>query len=237
MPQAPPIVGLIVFEGLVGRNYVGVRPCMLCSQRVLDDLSTLILEYSRTGNVVPMVVTVDHEFHRLVDDFPDLVHHVLGSHRINRVSDDHAVACHHDHGAVNPRSKAVNVIGNLGQIELGCRRLCSRHRDRQCERRRNACAGDHAVYRLSHSCLHVLTPWDVHSSRRPNAFFPKRPPQSTAEVTLPPIPNDPRTSPIRTLGDYFPFTLSVIGTLSIRLRDLTMSFVVSAYFLKCGVSK
>ena len=38
-------------------------------------------------------------------------------------------------------------------------------------------------------------------------------------------------------GDYFPFTLSVIGTLSIRLRDLTMSFVVSAYFLKCGVSK
>src|SRR5215471_17177738 len=38
-------------------------------------------------------------------------------------------------------------------------------------------------------------------------------------------------------GDYFPFTLSVIGTLSMRLRDLTMSFVVSAYFLKCGVSK
>lgn len=31
---------------------------------------------------------------------------------------------------------------------------------------------------------------------------------------------------------HFPFTLSVIGTLSIRLRDLTMSFVVSAYFLK-----
>jgi hypothetical protein len=36
---------------------------------------------------------------------------------------------------------------------------------------------------------------------------------------------------------YFPFTLSVIGTLSIRLRDLTMSLVVSAYFLKCGVSR
>jgi hypothetical protein len=36
---------------------------------------------------------------------------------------------------------------------------------------------------------------------------------------------------------HFPFTLSVIGTLSIRLRDLTMSFVVSAYFLKCGVSR
>jgi hypothetical protein len=43
--------------------------------------------------------------------------------------------------------------------------------------------------------------------------------------------------PMRTLGGYFPFTLSVIGMLSIRLRDLTMSFVVSAYFLKCGVSK
>jgi hypothetical protein len=36
---------------------------------------------------------------------------------------------------------------------------------------------------------------------------------------------------------HFPFTLSVMGTLSIRFRDLTMSFVVSAYFLKCGVSK
>ena len=30
--------------------------------------------------------------------------------------------------------------------------------------------------------------------------------------------------------DYFPFTLSVIGTLSMRLRDFTMSFVVSARF-------
>src|SRR5262245_46677098 len=61
---------------------------MLCGQRVLDYLGTLILEYSRAGNVVPMVVTVDHEFHRLVGDLPDLVHHVLGSHRIDRVSDD-----------------------------------------------------------------------------------------------------------------------------------------------------
>ena len=132
-----------------------------------------------------MVVTMDYEFHRLVGDLPDLPHHVLGSHRIDRVSDDHAVACHHDHGAGNPRPKAVDVIGNLGQVELRCRRLCSRDRDRQYERRRNACAGDHAVYRLSHFCLRVLAPWDVRSSRRPNAFSSKRPPQSTAEATLP----------------------------------------------------
>ena len=41
----------------------------------------------------------------------------------------------------------------------------------------------------------------------------------------------------RTKDGYLPLTLSVIGMFSIRLRDLTMSFVVSAYFLKCGVSK
>jgi len=119
-----------------------------------------------------MVVAVDYEFHRLVGDLPDLVHHVLGSHRIDRVSDDQAVTCHHDHGAVNPRPKAVDVIGNLGQVELRCRRLCSRDHDRHCERRRNTCAGDHAVYRLSHICLHVLAPWGGRSLRRPNAFSP-----------------------------------------------------------------
>ena len=36
---------------------------------------------------------------------------------------------------------------------------------------------------------------------------------------------------------YLPFTLSVMGTLSMRLRDLTISFVVAAYFLKCAVSR
>src|SRR5262249_45484418 len=72
---------------------------------------------------------------------------------------------------------------NLGQVELRCQGLCSRDRDRQYERRRNACADDYAVYRLSHFCLRVLAPWDVRSSRHPNAFFPKCLPQSTAEAT------------------------------------------------------
>src|SRR5262245_51226390 len=36
---------------------------------------------------------------------------------------------------------------------------------------------------------------------------------------------------------HFPLTFRVMGTLSIRLRDFTISLVSSAYFLKCGVSR
>ena len=36
---------------------------------------------------------------------------------------------------------------------------------------------------------------------------------------------------------HFPFTARAMGTLSMRLRDFTMSFVAAAYFLKCAVSR
>src|SRR5262249_28610240 len=77
----------VVAESLVGRNDIGMWPRLLGCQRVLNDLCALILEYFRARNVIPMVVTVDYEFYRLVGDLPDLPHHVLGSHRIDRVSD------------------------------------------------------------------------------------------------------------------------------------------------------
>ena len=55
-------------------------------------------------------------------------------------------------------------------------------------------------------------------------------------LDVPPIAARPRRRGDR-MTIYFALILSVIGTLSMRLRDLTMSFVHSAYFLKCAVSR
>jgi hypothetical protein len=103
----------VILEGFIGRYNIGMRPRVLGRQGVLNDFRTLILEYLCSRNVVPMIVAIDHEFHRLVGHLLDLIHHVLGGRGIDRIGDDHAIACHHDHGAVNPRAEAVDVISNL----------------------------------------------------------------------------------------------------------------------------
>src|SRR5262249_61869086 len=76
----------VVAESLVGRNDIGMWPRLLGRQRVLDDLCALILEYFCARNVIPMVMAVDYEFHRLFGDLPYLAHHISGRHPHCRVT-------------------------------------------------------------------------------------------------------------------------------------------------------
>src|SRR5262249_11441050 len=154
---------LVVLKRLVGWNYVGVRPRVLCAQRVLDNLGTLILEYSRAGNVVPMIVAIDHEFHRLVRYFFDLIHHFLFRDRIDRGGDDNAIARYNHHRAVSKEPETVDVICDLCQVELRCRRLYGCERGRQGQRSRHGQASDHPVYGFFISRSLVVSSWGVRS--------------------------------------------------------------------------